>query len=405
MKWVLRTLGLIALVPICVWAWFYFGFGILPQTVGTVKINSLELYDKEETATEDSTFVLNINYYSNKNNTDKAKQLFEIMFTTYLGNDTNNIFSKGIQIYGDDLQFGTKFWETVETGFLGMASHTEWYKIVPEQKTFYYDQSYEGEEDEPFSIANSLGLSNDYSFMISVGTTPLKLNFKNQTRMEHNTFYDKSFGHIFGNKDFYSCFSIDVNYFIYHILQNTKSLDEGTHIVTLDLSNFFDCYLYNEETLQYDKLTADTEFTYIQAKINVNNDGCTTKNQSLFKKIANNDETKYDESSSSSLFWKTINNVALSNKDFDIDSNGYLTLKRDVANRLILFSDIRVKIEIQVDETTKGFSKNCFNYLKKIYSIELNSNTARQFEVYKTTLSDDIIITLNNVELVEVSDV
>ena len=399
MKWVLRTLGLIALVPICVWAWFYFGFGILPQTVGSVKINSLELYDKEETATEDSTFVLNINYYSNKNNTDKAKQLFEIMFTTYLGNDTNNIFSKGIQIYGDDLQFGTKFIESIEKGFLGQSEHTYWYKIVPKQQAYYYDQSYEGEEDEPFSIANSLGLSNDYSFMISVGTTPLKLNFKNQIRMKHNTIsYSKPLW-----REEYTCLNIDVNYFIYHILQNTKSLDEGTHIVTLDLSNFFDCYLYNDETLQYDKLTADTEFTYIQAKINVNNDGCTTKNQSLFKKIANNDET--DESSSSSLFWKTINNVTLSNKDFDIDLNGYLTLKRDVANRLILFLDIRVKIEIQVDETTKGFSKNCFNYLKKIYSIELNSNTTRQFGIYKTTLSDDIIITLNNVELVEVSDV
>lgn len=401
MKWVLRTLGLIALVPICVWAWFYFGFGILPQTVGTVKINSLELYDKEETATEDSTFVLNINYYSNKNNTNKAKQLFEIMFTTYLGNDTNNIFSKGIQIYGDDLQFGSKYLDHTTSGFLGQAEHTYWYKIVPEQQAYFYDQSYEGEEDEPFSIANSLGLSNDYSFMISVGTTPLKLNFKNQTRMEHNTI---SYSKPLWRKE-YTCLNIDVNYFIYHILQNTKSLDEGTHIVTLDLSNFFDCYLYNEETLQYDKLTADTEFTYIQAKINVNNDGCTTKNQSLFKKIANNDETKYDESSSSSLFWKTINNVTLSNKDFDIDTNGYLTLKRDVANRLILFSDMRVKIEIQVDETTKGFSKNCFNYLKKIYSIELNSNTTRQFGIYKTTLSDDIIIILNNVELVEVLDV
>lgn len=398
MKWILRTIGVIALIPICIWAWYYFGFGVLPETVGTVKINSLDLYDKEETATEDATFVLNINYLRNSSKNTDAKQLFEIMFTTYLGNDTTNIFSKGIQLYGDEFTFDTKYIISEEKGFLGQAEHTFWYGIIPKQEIFYYDQSYEKENDEKFSIANSLGLSDNYSFIISVNETPLKLTFKNQTKMDHNTLsHTKPLW-----RHEYTCLTIDVNYFIYHIWENIKSLDEGTHIVTLDLSNFFDCYLYNEETMQYDKLTADTQFVYVQAKINVNNDGCMTINQSLFKKIANNDKTKYEELGNDSLFWKTVNNINLTNNDFESDSLGMLTLKRDVSNKLMLFTDIRISVNIKVDEKTQGFSKSCFNYLKDIYKITLTSDITRQFKIYSTSLNENISIVTNNVELVEV---
>lgn len=398
MKWILRTLALIALVPILGFLWYYLGFGVLPETVGTVKINTLDLYEVEKNEDfEDKTFFLEFNYLKNTDGT--GKQLFEGMFSTYMGIDTSNKFAKGFQIYADEITHTTKYIDDETSGFLGLESHTYWYKVLSNQEVYFYDQSYETEDKEPFTIANSLGLSDGHSFMVSAGETPMKLNFKQRSVIEANTFMsDKN---IFGVPYNY-CLEIDVNFFIYHQLQNIKSLDAGTHIVTLDLSNFFDCYLYNEDSMQYDKLTADTQFTYVQAKINVEDAGCQKREQSLFGMIANNqDDSTYSQSG---LFWKTENNVTLTNTSF-VNDSGYLTLDKTIASDLLKYEDIRVNIQITVDETIKGFSKECFSYLKDFYSLTMTSSEPVEIECYKYSIPDDVKITLKNVTLLEVANV
>lgn len=396
MKWILRTLALVALIPLFAFLWYYLGFGVLPETVGTVKVNTLDLYEFEKNEEfEDKTFFLELNYLNNKNG--NGKELFEIMFSTYLGTDTTNIFSKGIQLFGEKFNFVPVYEDYQSFGFLGLEHKIAWYTIKPTQEIFFYDQSYETEDKEPFSIANSLGLSDGHSFMVSVNNTPLKLNFKGKEKLEQNTL-DRMDNFLVPT---YCCLTIDTNFFIYHLLENVKSLDEGTHIVTLDLSTFFDCYLYNEETMQYDKLTADTQFTYIQAKINIENSGCVNDEQSMFKMIANNqDDTVKSESG---LFWKTVNNITLTNESFE-NINGYLVLKTAVATKLLEYEDIRVKVNITLDDTIKGFDKDCFLYLEDLNSIKISSDKERTFEIFKYSIQDNVKIELDKVIIQEVEN-
>ena len=406
-KWVLYTLTFVMVIPIILFVWFYWGPGKekVPETVGTVEISNLKMFDEDDKPLEDATHIVEINYFNNKN--QNGTELFEINFTSYMGNDTSKKFSKGIQMYcgaeDDDVLFRQKSIKTDESyGFLGAVKESvTWRKIFTNQIVTYYDTSYEKDSEEAFSISNSIGLSQDGTFVISVGDNLAKMEFKYEERLEANKiYYSKD---IFG-AEYFQYYTIDEMFFFFHVYQNTKSLNEGTHFLTMDFSPYFNIYLYDEETKQFTKLTADTQFTFLQAKINVNNDGCNTKKQSLFGMIAGNDEGKYDENVETGLFWKTLANIELTENDFEIrDSSVYgkvLTIKSDVKNRLNKFDDLRIKILINADKCD-GFDTYCFSdFENPIYSIELKASTQKKFYI----LGDYELQTIktSNVEVVYV---
>ena len=399
-KYILYTLTCIALIPIFAFVWFYWGPGKddIPETVGTVEVSTLKSFKESDKPLEESTHIVEINYFNNKN--QNGAELFEINFTSYMGNDTAKKFSKGIQVYSnEELMFRYKDLRTDETlGFLGaILESVTWREIYTNQLVTYYDTSYETATEESFSISNSIGLSQDGSFIISVGDTPAKMQFKYEERLEANKAeYSKT---IFGS-EFIDYYVIDEMFFLYHMLENTKSLNEGTHFVTLDVSPYFNISLYDEEAKQFTKLTADTQFTFLTAKININNDGCNTKSQSLFGMIAGNDDSKYNENTQTALFWKTLANINLTENQFEIrESTKYgklLTLKSDIRDRLNEFDDLRIKIVINADNCD-GLDTYCFDgFENSIYSIEVFASEQKSFYVLDDSSLD---LNVSNVEV------
>lgn len=394
-----------AIIPICLFIWFFWGPGKenLPETVGTVEIDTLKAFEGEDTSLEDSTHIVEINYYNNKN--QNGAEMFEIKFSTYMGTDISKTFSKGVQIYNSGaLEFKYKHKRTdTRYGFLfAIAQEYNWQNIVSNQLVSYYDISYEKETQEPFVISNSIGLSQDGAFIISIGDQLAKMNFKFEEMLDCNLInYNKT---IFGS-EFFTYAEIDEIFFLYHMLQNTKSLEEGTHFVKLDVSPYFNIALYNEESKQFDKITADTQFTFLRAKINVNNDGCNTKTQSMFGMIAGNDESKYEENLETDLFWKAVTNIQLTESDFDIrESVNYgklLTLKSDVRDYLNKFKNLRIRININADNCD-GLDSYCFAGFKKIYRIEINATNNKKFYILENVSPDFELpeIVRGNVEVV-----
>lgn len=382
-KWVLYTLTFLAVIPILVFAWFFWGPGKddIPETVGTVEVSTLKVFEEDDKPLEDATHVVEINYYNNKNK--NGAELFEINFTSYMGNDISKKFSKGMQLYTETgiVETYSESYKADATGFIGFGGSITFHNLNFVQDIYCYDTSYEKESEEAFSISNSVGLSQNGAFVISVGDIPAKMEFRGEAMLDANLKEQSNFLWL----EHYHYYKIDEMFFLYHIYQNAKSLNEGTHFLKLDVSPYFNIFLYDETSKQFTKLTADINFTFLQAKININNDGCNTKTQSLFGMIAGNDEGKYDENTETGLFWKAISNIELTENDFEIrDSSKYgkvLTIKADIKDRLNKFDDLRIKLLINADNCD-GFDRYCFDSFKNsIYSIEIKASKQKNFYI------------------------
>lgn len=434
-KYTIRIIGCLCCVPIALFFWLYF-FTEPPQTVGTTYVGSLTEIDPEETPLEDSTMFLELNM--KKNTEGNGHELFEVLFTTYMGvpsadyNEKPSVqtgkYSKGVQFLdGIDYSFeAVRSKQKSNWSILGFqiieTGRYVWYDYNF-NNAYYYDISYNN--DEATSIASPQALHEDSEFVVGVGQgdsfEPVMLRFKNEVTLSYN-YIDKYFGldpspssNIVTELFNYKLIS---DGYLYNALYNTcKSMEQGTYYITIDLGEFFDVYLWDENTLQFDKLTADVQYTYVTCKINIDDNGITTRNESLFGMVAENDGTvSFPVDDQENKYWQVVNNVELDINDFNLRysnlNNGYfLTIKNEVAKSLSSYKNLRIKINLELknDDEILGFDSYGL-YGIEIYEINIESETERDFYFLTNALvevGDPIInqsenITIKNIDYKEV---
>ena len=375
--WSIRIICSLFLIPIIVFVYCYF-WGNIPQTTGTTYVGALTLHDGDKPL-EDSTIVLEANLYNNSKGNGKV--LYELLFTTYKGTDTANVYGKGMQSYGaPNSPYSTSVVEK-SNGYSIFCTEKDIFYAMHISNLYYYDLCIEGERK--IAMSSPSALSADKGLIISIADQMAMLKFKKDRMLESNFWEDSNVLHMHIDSYYY----IDPAYFFMTMYNSVKSLKAGTHYVTIDLSDFFDVYLQGDDG-QFDKLTATQEYTFVTCKINVHDDGVTSTKQSMFGAIASNNakteigKDKYTE------FWNVENNYIITNKDFD-NLNGYLKIKRSVVEMLSKYDRVRCNVTINLDdeEDVKGFAVYGLNGIK-INQITIKSNKNVTFVVMDKALLD-----------------
>ena len=406
-----RLVGLISVIVIVCFVWLYF-FTPRPETTSTNYISALTLYDDEDTPLEEATIVSNINVYRNSNETENGQELFEWSLTTYQGTNFEEKHTKGIQILGD---FNTSSYASHKTlrwtnGWVifNVKNFYLWYETQIDN-LYSYDISYD--RGEGIAYASPTAISNNTKFVVSVGsgsnTRLAQLRFKNEHVSSDNYrtdwfgYYDRYFS------EFYCYDLISLNYTIASLHKTIESLDEGTHYLTLDLSEFFDIYVQNEDG-QFVEQTTDTQFTYITCKINISDDGMTTKNQSMYGMVAQNDGSiEFESDSSESLFWKTEENITLGKESFEMRYSNYynanlLRISNDAILKYKNYKNLRIHLDIDLSQFENvigidSFGLNGLNY----HDINIHGNS-QNFYFMSNSLNNIKVETINHSEEVNV---
>lgn len=428
----LRILGVLAFIPIALFIWLYF-FVDKPQTIGVTYVSSLTELDPDDTALEDSTMFLELNLKKNKNN--NGSELFEILFTTYQGIPSSEYtekpeaqigkYSKGIQFFnGMDYSLNASYSEKISGTWLPIIGSIDYERAVwynyEFSNVYYYDISYMN--DEATSIASVQPLHSNSKFLVGVGQgenfQPAMLSFKNYIRADYNyidSYYGKDPSPSSGKITTLLNYKAISDGYLYEALYNScNSLDQGTYYITLDLGEFFNVYLWNEETLQFDKLTADTQFTYVTCKINVDDNGIVTQNESLFGMVAENDgSVTFPADESENKYWQIVNNVTLTLEDFncrfsDLNNGYYLTIKNNVVNTLSEYKNLRITININLIEGDKILGIDSYGlYGIEIYKIKIQSDSIRDFYFMTNSISNvgsPILETTENINVINVDN-
>jgi len=347
-----RIIGVISVLVIVVFVWLFF-FVPKPQTTSTNYISALSMYDEEDTALEDATIVANFNIYKNKN--ANGTKLFEYSMTTYQGTNHEEIYTKGVQIMGDlktssYVSHKTTRWQTL--GGL-IKNFYLWYDIDIDN-LYSYDISYD--KGDGIAFASPTSLNNNSEFIVSVGQGEnaklAKLRFRKEVVKNNSNNW-------FGSYDgwltyWYNNDLIGLNYMICSLYDTVYSLDAGTHFVTFDLAEFFDVLVMNDKG-QFIEQTTDTQYTYVTCKVNVSDDGMTTKSQSMFGMVAQNDgSAQFEIDESPNLFWKAYENVTITNCFETRYSNYYASDLLHITDETITkyknYKDLRIHLVIDLSE-------------------------------------------------------
>ena len=387
--WVIRIVCSLFLIPIIIFIYCYF-FGQIPQTTGTTYAGALTLYDDDKPL-EDSTVILEANLYTNEQK--NGQKLFELLFTTYKGTDTSNIYGKGMQAYYEPHIQSLKMVKEHSNGYSIFSTQKDWFYAMNIDNLYYYDLCVEN--DKKIAMSSPSPLSVDSGLVIDIGGTLAMLQFKADTALDSNFWKDSDILHMHIDDYYY----IDPAYFFMTMYNSVISLEEGTHYVTVDLSDFFNVYLQDEDG-QFNKLTATHEFTFVTCKINVHNEGVTSTKQSMFGAFASQDAKEEIQNEPTSNFWNVENNYSLTINDFD-NIGGYLKVKNDIVQMLSKFDRIRCNITIDLvnSQDIKGLAvyglygiKVNQIYIKGAGNFIIMDNALKETNVRKILIDKDIVL-------------
>lgn len=398
--WLWRCVGILSVLAIAMFVWLYC-FVPHPQTVATTYVNSLSALDNENTPLEDATIVLDIQMLKNADNS--GQELFELAFSSYQGTNTSAKYTKGVQVVGDFITNHYRSYKTVKNKtFFGLLTYFYLWHDISINNMYSYDISYD--KDQGVAYASPTSLNNDSIFVVSVGNGDnlqlAELRFRNQVvnskyyLNEWAGFYDGWFSN-------WECYDlVSLNYMVNSIHKSVSSLDAGTHYLTFDLSEFFDIYLQDENG-QFNILTQDTRFTYVTAKVNVEDNGISTRNQSIFGMVAeNNGSIVFDIDESEKTFWKAQENITIGHECLKTIYSAYydgyiLSIDNATITKLKGYKDLRIHLVVDLSkyENVIGFGSYGLNGLD-YYDITILGN-GQTFQFMKNSLID---VKLNSIK-------
>lgn len=354
LSFIWRIIGILSVFVITCFIWLYF-FVPKPETISTTYVNSLTAFDGEDTAIEDSTIVLDIQLMKNKDNT--GEKLFEVAFTTYQGENTDEIFTKGIQVVGD---FNTgvykSYYKTAWSTLFGALKTFNCFYDITIDNMYSYDISYK--DNVGTAIASPTPINNETPLIVSVGSGNnmrlAQLKFKNEV-LENKYYLQNRFSWENGYVTrFYDYQLVSLNYLLCALYNSASSCEVGTTFINFDLSEFFDVYIQDDNG-QYNILTQDTQFTFVTARVNVEDIGITTRTQSMFGMVAENDGSiSFEIDDSEKLFWKAYENVYITDC-FDIRESSYyngklLSLNNDIITKYKDYDNLRIHLIIDLSK-------------------------------------------------------
>lgn len=359
------------------------------------KISITTAYLDDATYSENETFFIEVNYYSNEN--ENGQEVFEVKFNYYTdtripekdedGNfEAKYMYSTGAQFLGG-IQYTYKEDTSISELFSNRADH--YYTL---KNGYYYDTEMGGTS---FTSLKGQSLINQSSWLFDVNGELCKIWCKYLD--------EKNLDDMFIEKTLWinHYLKIDTSYFILSLYNTIQSLDEGEKIFALNLSDYFYVNIQNDDGTFNTQPTDDENYLYANIKVNVNNNGMINANQSLFG-IVEEDADWSLYGSNSDEYWQVRTEYNLTLNDFIVVSESqkfYLDIKQSCLNYLKPFNYLNIIITINLDEVKvastqvdiQGFTQKLYSL--DIYKIILHSTTEREFEI----LDKDIQIEKDNI--------
>lgn len=354
--------------------------------------------------TEDKTYSIEINYFSNKNG--NGIELFEIKFNYYT--DTCLVFNEKTQTYEykDIYSTGVQLYE--KNGFSCYDKRPKPFCWRRYSLSFGNVTYYNSFEEKTFIATKELNY--DDSFILDLDGKFAKLTqrgYDKNRRMPYKIENCPGCGktHIDNLK-----YNIDYNIplFTKHLMEKTmQGCENGINSLVMDLSDFFSIEMFDKQSGQFYKATnSTTEKVYITCKVSKSDDGFVSSKQSLFGFYKNDS----DYGSNTSDYWKSLTDYTITERDLiytkisENDNTYTAKLSDECINYLSKFNDMNIDLKIDLDSyylsnrniEIYALEKDFLQGLK-VSNVSIISETPKTIYFYE--ILDNLSLTNVNVEV------
>ncbi len=392
LKYVLYVF-LVGCIGMIIWLCLYFALGWNKYTSITTNY-----VDKMTYVSEDTKYFIDINYLSNSNN--NGKESFETTLNYYTDTalpeqNEDGTFKTDKYVYSSGIQFDGGFQYNVGgktawgSAMYDVKGHYQFYTVEP-TNCYYYN--IDNTVDTAFKSTNQLNNMNSWIYDLDGDLCQIK-SVRTESMGTTNFIFSER----------RVC---NINYCLLTLYESVKTLEDGIHIITFDLSRFFNIYMYNTNTGKFDiSAKGGEEWTFVKVRINKDSNGLVDADQSMFKSFMGKpDWSLYDTTDSD--YWQIDNvyNLTLKQLTFVYENGGYyLKVQDNVLSFLEGFDNMYFKLSLDLDKIylgsepleIQGFSKNAFGELE-LAEISLTSESDRTFKVYDEllpiTVTDNILL-------------
>lgn len=296
--------------------------------------------------TEEKTYPIEINYFSNKMN--NGIPLIEFKLTGYTDTSLDKNEDTGKYAYKDTYSYGFQMYSNNTEDSFYDYQYKRYWKIndachISERewrlKNTNYYYSY---EDNTFGSGKQM-VSNASIIMDLDG----KLCKLNPIGLVFNPAEYSWVG-----KNTWKQYTHDLNYFFHFMIENVldyfKEPMVGSYVV--DLSDFFSIEMFDEQSGQFYKATnSTTEKVYITCKVSKSDDGFISSKQSLFGFYKNDAEY----GSNTNNYWKSLTDYTITERDLiytKYSDNTYTARLSDKCiDYITKFSDMNIDLKIDLD--------------------------------------------------------
>ena len=369
-------LTIISLGVIIAYIWLTV-FNTKPTTTFTAQINTI--------GSEDKDYFMEFNQL--RGNVGKGQVLNELKLNYYSSETLSTRFSSGMQTVGP---ISTKTEKYQENGWWIFSS--EWrYKYTLTTPTFYYN---EDANKHAYTAIEKLSTL-DY-FVLEINESIYQIEFEENILNQDKTLWI--------NKNTIS----DPSSLFVYLSSSVYSLDTGDYVINFPLGNFFGIKKWNVESGQFEKLDVQSKNKlYVEVKVHIDDRGVVNHSQSIFDVVAFDPDFNIDGIEEKE-YWKAQPVIVLTDKHFeDSNSDGYISLNKNLINYLNYYTDVYVYVDLNLDniEGAKGF--DYYGLLGiELENIKLSSTKLIDFEIKNLALKNTGIevneIITKNVNVVEV---
>lgn len=367
-------LTLISSLIIIAWIWS-FVFNERPTTTFTAQISKI--------GTDDEEYFMEFNQYRNKNNNKTSKKMNELKLTYHTDEFLTSKFSTGIQVIGEIETFNKQLdgpFDSVQRYNHEFASYCD---------NYFYNQDATG---KAYTAVENIS-KNDY-YIIEIKSEIYKLEF-NETELDSDKLLWMK-----------QVLLSDPVTLFEAMTKSVESLPVGDYVINFPLGKYFDIWLMDDSTKQFNKLNVQSKNKiYVEVKVHIEDRGATNSTQSIFKLIQNIPNWNTDGIVNKE-YWKVSPVKKITNADF-INKDGYISLNMNLITYLNAYSNLEIYVELNITEEIKGFDYYAL-YGIKLNGLKISSENPQQFEIKNLALKNTGIeineIVTTNVQVVEVSN-
>ena len=365
-----------------IWLFIYYAFGWNKHfSLTTNYIDNMTFVEEE-----DPQYFMELEYFSNANNNgieNFSAKLNYYTDTTIPEQNEDGTFVESKYTYSSGIQFKNGFEYNVGASYTSggtMYDKKGWFYFYTVEPTNCYYYNIDNQAETAYRAVSELQDQNKWVYDID---SKLCLIESSKTESLGTTNFLWSERRV-----------CDINYCLLDLYNSIKSLEDGKHILSFDLSRFFSVKMFNSETGKFDiSPTGNEEWTFVRVLINKTSDGLVSAEQTMFSSYMGKPEWTLYETNNDQKYWQMDNIYYLDISDFTFEySNNanYLKLQANTLEFLEKFDNMQYVISIDLDNIylnnqqleIEGFAKCAFGELN-IQSITLEGTQEQTFKVYE----------------------